>query len=317
MSRPTRLPSPSRPRSTTTGRVARLATLAAVPLVLAGCGAAVLDPKGPIGQADRTILIDSLVIMLAIVIPTIVATLAFAWWYRASNTKARYLPDWEFSGRIELVVWSIPLMVILLLSGVIWIGSHDLDPARPIEGGGPALDVQVVSLDWKWLFIYPEQRIATVNALVVPTDRPIHFQLTSSSVMNVFFVPQFGSMIYTMNGMATELFLRADEAGRYAGLSAHFSGDGFSDMHFNVDAVSPEKFAAWVNQTQDAGRELDGPRYTALAQQSTNDPPTTFGHVDIDLFHRIVTNDLPPGPGPDLEHEGAQETAHVKVGEHH
>ncbi len=285
-------------------------------LVLSACQPAVLNPKGPIGLADRTILIDSLVIMLAIVVPTIIATMVFAWWYRASNTKARYLPDWEFSGRIELVVWSIPLMVILLLGGVTWIGAHDIDPAKPIEGHGAPLDVDVVSLDWKWLFIYPEQRIATVNTLVVPAGRPLHFHLTSGSVMNTFFVPQLGSMIYTMNGMTTDLWLQADDAGRYYGRSAHFSGDGFSDMQFYLDAVTPADFAQWVNGVRDKTDRLDGARYQALARQSANDPPTTFGIVDVDLFDRVVTQNLPPGPGPELEHEGAQETSHIKAGEH-
>ena len=272
----------------------------------AGCSlGGVMDPKGPIGAANLTLLVDSMAIMLAIVIPTILATFAFAWWFRASNKKARYLPDWEFSGSIELVVWAIPLMTILLLGGVTWIGSHELDPAKPIEGKGDALDVQVVSLDWKWLFIYPEQRVASVNELVVPAGRPLHFTLTSSSVMNAFFVPQLGSMIYTMNGMATQLWLHADEPGTFHGMSAHYSGEGFSDMHFEVKAVTPEQFAAWVNKTRDSGPRLDGEKYTALAKQSVKDPVSVFGNVDIDLFNRVVSNDLATGPGPDTKREGA------------
>ncbi|MDB5732189.1 MAG: ubiquinol oxidase, subunit ii, partial [Variovorax sp.] len=202
--------------------------------MLASCQMDVLSPRGPVGHEDRAILLDSLAIMLAIVIPTIVATLGVAWWYRASNTKARYLPNWDFSGRVELVVWSIPIMVIILLGGVAWIGSHRLDPAEPLVSETPPLDVQVVSLDWKWLFIYPDRHVAAVNQLVVPAGVPIHFSLTSASVMNAFFVPQLGSMIYTMNGMSTELWLHADEPGTYIGRSAHFSGDGFSDMQFEV-----------------------------------------------------------------------------------
>ncbi len=280
------------------------ATALLVPFFLAGCQAGVLDPKGTIGRADRAILIDSLAIMLAIVIPTIVATFGFAWWYRASNKKARYLPDWEFSGRIELVVWSIPLMVILLLGGVTWIGSHDLDPATPIPSDAKPIDIEVVSLDWKWLFIYPEQRVASVNELVVPAGRPLHFTLTSSSVMNTFFVPQLGSMIYTMNGMATQLYLHTDEPGTFAGMSAHYSGEGFSDMHFDVRAVTAGEFAAWVNKVRDGDKRLDGGAYTALAKQSIDVPKSTYANVDIDLFHRIVTNDLAPGPGPETGHDG-------------
>ena len=275
-----------------------------------------MDPKGPIGAANRTILIDSLAIMLAIVIPTIVATFAFAWWYRASNKKARYLPDWEFSGSIELVVWAIPLMTILLLGGVTWISSHDLDPAKPIEGKGPALDVQVVSLDWKWLFIYPEQRVASVNELVVPAGRPLHFTLTSSSVMNAFFVPQLGSMIYTMNRMATQLWLHADEPGTFHGMSAHYSGEGFSDMHFQVKALTPEQFAAWVNKTRDSDVRLDGASYDALAKQSLKNPVSVYGNVDIGLFDRIVSGELAAGPGPGTEDQGAHQAPESEKKDH-
>src|SRR5271154_5026150 len=204
---------------------------------LGGCDTVVLDPQGPVGIAEKTILIDSLAIMLAIVVPTIAATLAFAWWFRASNTKATYLPDFVYSGRIELVVCAIPLLIIMLLGGVAWIGSHVLDPGKPLASDTPPLEIQAVSLDWKWLFIYPNQHIASVNKLGVPAGVPIHFSLTSASVMNAFFIPQLGSMIYTMNGMMTQLNLRADTPGTYLGLSSHYSGDGFSDMHFDVRAL--------------------------------------------------------------------------------
>ena len=195
--------------------------------------------------------------MLAIVLPTIAATLAFAWWFRASNMRARYLPDWAYSGRIELIVWGIPCMVIMLLGGVAWIGSHDLDPAKPLASNTPPLEVQGVSLDWKWLFIYPDQGVASVNQLVVPAGVPIHFSLTSASVMNAFFIPQLGSMIYTMNGMTTQLNLQADAPGTFRGLSSHFSGDGFSDMHFDVRALPAEQFAAWIAATRSTGPTLD------------------------------------------------------------
>src|SRR6201989_2326899 len=163
----------------------------------------ILDPQGPIATADKTILIDSIAIMLAIVLPTIAAIFAFAFWFRQSNPRALYRADWAHSGRIELVVWSIPALTVILLGGVAWIGAHQLDPARPVEGTGQSLTIQVVSLDWKWLFIYPDQRIATVNSLTVPVGAPLHLQLTSASVMNAFFVPQLGSLIYTMNRMTT------------------------------------------------------------------------------------------------------------------
>jgi cytochrome o ubiquinol oxidase subunit II len=279
--------------------VARCVAVAVVPVLLAACQPAILDPQGVVGVANKTILIDSVAIMLAIVVPTIAATFAFAWWFRASNTRATYLPDWEYSGRIELIVWSIPLLVIILLGGVAWIGSHELDPARPLESDVPPLRIRAVSLDWKWLFIYPDQGVATVNQLVVPAGVPLHFALTSGSVMNAFFVPQLGSMIYTMNGMTTQLHLQADASGTFLGLSSHFSGDGFPGMHFDVQAVPADKFTAWIDTARNTGSStLDAASYTELAKQSTNVAPSTFRAVDPHLFHQIVTQQLPPGPGP-------------------
>ena len=278
-------------------RAARCAVFMA-PIVLTACQPAVLDPQGFIGLAEKTILIDSLVIMLAIVIPTIAATLAFAWWFRASNMRARYLPDWAFSGRIELIVWSIPLLTVILLGGVAWIGSHDLDPAKPLTSNTSPLEVQVVSLDWKWLFIYPSQGVASVNQLVVPAGTPIHFSLTSASVMNAFFIPQLGSMIYTMNGMTTQLNLQANAPGTFRGLSSHYSGDGFSDMHFDVLALQAERFASWVEATRNTGPILDPGSYAALARQSMNTRPFTFRAADPELFQQIVTRKLAPSPGP-------------------
>jgi cytochrome o ubiquinol oxidase subunit II len=275
----------------------RLAAVAALVFV-AGCRSAVLDPKGPVGAADETILIDSLVIMLAIVIPTIVATLGFAWWYRASNERARYLPNWAYSGRIELIVWSIPLLVVILLGGVAWIGSHDLSPEKKLDSKNPPLEVQVVSLDWKWLFIYPAQHLASVNRLVIPVDVPVHFSLTSASVLNAFFVPQLGSMIYTMNRMVTQLNLSASMPGIYPGLASHYSGDGFSDMHFDVQAEPADRFAAWVAATKGTGAVLDEAAYAVLSRQSKNVPQATFHDVDPHLFDRIVAQTVPPAPGP-------------------
>jgi cytochrome o ubiquinol oxidase subunit II len=290
--------SPSQRLRSIGGMAARCAVVV-TPLVLSACQPAILDPKGAVGIAEKTILIDSLAIMLAIVVPTIAATFAVAWWFRASNTRATYLPDWEYSGRIELIVWSIPVLVIVLLGGVAWISAHELDPANPLASDTPALEVQVVSLDWKWLFIYPDQRIASVNQLVVPAGRPIHFSLTSASVMTAFFVPRLGSMIYTMNGMRTQLYLQADAPGTFPGLASHLSGDGFSGMHFDVQAVPAEQFAAWVDATRNTGPTLDADSYAELAKQSMNVSPFTFGAADPELFTRIVMQQLPPGPGPE------------------
>jgi cytochrome o ubiquinol oxidase subunit 2 len=258
----------------------------------------ILDPQGPIGAAEKTILIDSVGIMLAIVLPTIVAIFAFAYWFRASNTKAFHWPDWEHSGRIELVVWSIPTLTVILLGGVAWIGAHQLDPAKAIEGPDKPLTIQAVSLDWKWLFIYPDQKVATINTLTVPAGAPLKFELTSASVMNVFFIPQFGSMIYTMNGMDTRLNLRADTPGTFQGLSAHFSGDGFSDMHFDVHVVPQKEFAKWAQDSSNAANALDAGSYQQIAKPSMNNAQAIYRLADPHLFNSIVTQELPPSEGP-------------------
>src|SRR6478672_1374702 len=205
----------------------RIAIAAAVSLLTAACNRGILDPVGPVGSAEKQILINSTAIMLAIIIPTMIATVAFAWWFRRGNRKATYRPDWEYSGAIEMVVWAIPALTIMLLGGIAWIGSHDLEPSKPLASKNAPIKVDVVSLDWKWLFIYPDQGIATVNQLVVPAGTPVSFRLTSATVWNAFFVPQMGTMIYTMPRMATHLNLQVDKPGTYDGLSAHFSGDGF------------------------------------------------------------------------------------------
>jgi cytochrome o ubiquinol oxidase subunit 2 len=266
-------------------------------LALSGCDLAVLDPKGPIAAQDEQILIDSLAIMLAIVLPTLAGLAAFAWWFRAGNERARRLPDFRYSGQIELVVWSIPFLTVLLLSGVIWVGSHKLDPGEPLTGEVAPLRVQVVSLDWKWLFIYPDQKVASVNELVVPVGAPLKLELTSASVMSAFFVPQWGSMIYTMNGMTSRLNLRVDQAGDYRGLASNLSGVGFADMHFKARAVSPEAFAQWVKSA--AGAPFDADAYKRLGKQGPAEP-IVQPLADDHLFEDIVSHKIPPAPGPSV-----------------
>jgi cytochrome o ubiquinol oxidase subunit 2 len=240
--------------------------------------------------------------MLAIVIPTILATLGVAYWFRSSNKRARYLPDFEYSGRLEMLVWSIPAMTVLLVGGVAWVGSHDLDPRKPIVSTIKPVTVQVVSLDWKWLFIYPDQGVATVNQLTIPIGKPVSFELTSSGVMNSFFVPQLGSQIYTMAGMVTRLQLQADLPGTYRGLSAQYSGNGFADMRFNVDAVPAENFAQWVDATHSAGPVLDTQAYAALAKPSKAVEPFSFGAVAPNLFNGILTAGIRPNNPPSAIH---------------
>ena len=270
----------------------------ALTAMLAGCGRAELEPEGPVSSAERLILFDSLAIMLAIIVPVIVATLAVAWWFRGSNRRARRRPDFAYSGRIEIIVWSIPALVVIFLGGIAWISSHDLDPARPITSRIRPLEIQVVSLDWKWLFIYPQQGIASVNHLVVPVGVPLHLRLTSATVWNVFWVPQLGSMLYCMHGMAGTLWLEAGHAGTFRGQSAMISGDGFSTMHFDTDAVALDSFNAWVETARGAGPVLDEQAYRGLLQQSQSVQPFTYRSVLPGLFQAIVLQKLPPGEGP-------------------
>jgi cytochrome o ubiquinol oxidase subunit II len=260
-----------------------------------------LDPQGPIAAAVRLLLINATAIMLVVVVPVILATLGFAWWYRSSNLRAGRSLDQSYEGRIEFVVWAIPALVVILLGGVCWIGSHQLDPRAPISGGKP-LEVDVASLDWKWLFIYPDQGVAAVNQLVIPAGVPVRFRLTSATVMNSFFVPQLGSQIYTMPGVTTRLNLMADRPGNYPGLSANFSGDGFADMHFIAKAVSGSDFDNWVAKARSSGPALDIPGYAALAKPSKAVTPKTYRAVDPKLFERIVS-------------QTALDPAKVRVGE--
>ncbi len=291
-------PSFARSKPGLTRRLSLCGLFLASGLALGGCSTAVLAPRGPVGRAETVVLFDALAIMLTIIVPTIIATLVFAWWYRASNTRARRLPDFAYSGRIELVVWAVPLLTIMFLGGLCWISSHDLDPAKPLASKTKPLEVQVVSLDWKWLFIYPDQQVASVNELVAPAGAPIHFTLTSASVMNAFFVPQLGSMIYTMNGMSTQLNLQADRPGDYAGRSAHFSGDGFPGMHFLVHAVTPQQFTTWLNITRASGPTLDPASYAELEKQSLNVKPFTYRTASPGLYQAIATQMIAAAPGP-------------------
>ena len=262
-------------------------------VALAGCSGGLFEPKGPIASAERSILYDSLGIMLAIVGPTILTTCIFVWWFRAANKRARYLPDWQYSGRIEMVVWSIPAMTILLLGGIGWIGAHQLDPRKPLAASGMPLRIQVVSLDWKWLFILPDEGIASVNRVVLPTARPWSFQFTSSSVMNSFLVPQLGSQVAVMPHMETQLYLQADQAGTYRGVSTQFSGDGFAGMGFTIEAVPPGEFALAIAARRGRGPDLDPDSFARLAQSSPLPTPNAFGSVSPGLFEKILCRATP------------------------
>src|SRR5215470_10571214 len=273
----------------------RFALFASLPL--AGCQqAGVLDPQGPIAAAEWLLMINSTAIMLVVVVPVIIATLGFAWWYRASNPRAVRSLDESYEGRTEFVLWSIPTLIVILLGGVIWISSHQLDPRAPIVTNAKPLRVDVVALDWKWLFIYPDQSVAAVNQLVIPAGTAVSFRLTSATVMNSFFVPQLGSQIYTMGGMTTHLNLLADNPGEFPGISANYSGDGFSGMQFVVKSVPAGDFKTWLDQVRGTGSALDDAAYAEHAKPSQNVPPTTYRSVDPKKFERIV-NWTVTGPG--------------------
>ncbi|TCR96368.1 ubiquinol oxidase subunit II [Rhizobium sp. BK418] len=285
-------------------RAARHCVPCLISLALSSCSLNILNPAGPVGRGNAAILLDATAVMLAIVVPTIVLAFWMAWHYRASNTSADYLPYWSYSGRIEAVVWSIPILTIMFIGGLIWIGSHRLDPFRPLPSNSPPLEVQVVSLDWKWLFIYPEQGVASINRLVVPSGRPVHFSITSTSVFNAFFVPRLGSMIYAMPGMVSQLHLQADHPETMWGISAQFSGDGFSDMQFDVSSLPTADFTSWFDRIRSGEAILDRDSFKALMQQSQRVEQATYRVQDPGLFDDIVRQAIPRGPGPQPETPG-------------
>jgi cytochrome o ubiquinol oxidase subunit 2 len=257
-------------------------------MMLSGCKLELLDPKGSIGMAEKQLIATSTWAMLIVVIPVILLTLLFAWRYRASNTEAEYRPKWAHSTLIEVVIWTIPSLIILFLAILTWKTTHDLDPYKPLASEVKPINVEVVALDWKWLFIYPDLGIATVNQLAFPVDTPVNFTITSDSVMNSFFIPQLGTQVYAMAGMQTRLHLDANEPGDFAGMSANFSGKGFSDMKFRALAKSPADFAAWVAQVRASKDNLDMNRYSVVSEPEEKATVGYFSSVDPKLFHNII-----------------------------
>jgi cytochrome o ubiquinol oxidase subunit II len=270
-------------------RTRRFVPAAVASTVLSGCAPIELfDPKGAIESQERTLILIALGVMGAVVAIVMVLTLVFAWRYRESNTKATYAPKWTHSNAIEAVVLGIPVLIVAFLSVLIWRTTHTLDPYRPLDSSVKPVRVQVVSLNWKWLFIYPDYGVATVNKLVVPLNTPINFELTSDSIMNSFFIPQLGGQIYAMAGMKTQLHLIANTPGTYNGFSSAFSGPGFSDMHFDTVAVPSDRFGAWVQQAHSAPGVLDQANYDVLARPGIQLRPTTYGRVAPGIFDGVV-----------------------------
>jgi cytochrome o ubiquinol oxidase subunit 2 len=256
--------------------------------LLGGCQVSLLDPKGPIGADEKSIILLSTGLMLLVVVPVIVMTILFAWRYRASNESATFAPEWAHSNKIELVVWLVPCLIVAVLAMVTWTSTHKLDPYRQIAARAEPLDVDVVSLDWKWLFIYPQLKIASVNELAIPVNVPVRFRLTSSAVMNSFFIPRLGSQIYTMAGMETKLSLMASEAGIYRGISANFSGDGFAGMNFITRAMRQTEFENWVKQVRATPQTLTFAAYHSLSKPSEAVPVAYYGGVAPTLYHDIL-----------------------------
>ena len=266
----------------------RLVLLICIAPLLVGCGDGVLAPAGPVGAAELQILLETFGAMMLVVVPVIALILYFAWWYRASNKRAVYRPAWAYSGKVEFSIWIIPLLLIVFLATLAWSGSHDLDPYKPLPSSRKAVTVQVVSLDWKWLFIYPDYGVASINDLAVPVGAPVNFELTSGTVMNSFLVPRLGSQIYTMAGMRTRLALQADKPGDYPGLSAQFSGDGFSDMGFVVHARDAAGFDAWIRGAKASPAALTTDAYAALLAKHAPAPVQLFGTVSPGLFQHAI-----------------------------
>ncbi len=260
-------------------------------LAAGGCDlrtSAVLDPKGPIALAERNLLYDAFIVMMIVVIPVIVMALVFAWRYRASNTQARYTPNWSYSGRIDAVVWLIPALIVIALGVLLWRSTHRLDPYKPIDAAVPALEIQVVGQDWKWLFIYPGQGIAVVNQMAFPSGRPVSLRITADTVMNSFYIPALAGQIYAMAGMQTRLHLLADAPGTFVGRNTQYSGGGFSDQHFQAIAMTQPDFDAWVAKTRQSADKLDAATYAKLAERSRRHPITYYSVVEPSLFDKII-----------------------------
>jgi len=285
-------------------RFPRRAAVLASLLPLAGCGTVVFNASGDVARQQGTLIVHSTLLMLLVIVPVLALIGIVAWRYRQSNRAATYTPEWDHSTQLELVIWMVPLLIIIALGAITWISTHTLDPYRPLDriGKGRAvaadvkpLVVDVVALDWKWLFIYPEQGIATVNEMAAPVDRPIRFNITASSVMNSFFIPAVAGQIYAMPGMQTQLHAVVNEPGTYEGFSANYSGAGFSHMRFAFRGLDEVGFEQWVAQARSHSAPLDRPAYLQLEKPSENVPVAFYGQVDAGLFDAVLNRCVAPG----------------------
>ena len=282
-------------------------------LLLSGCNMTLLNPTGQVGLEQRNLIITATLLMLLVVVPVIVMTFLFAWKYRATNTDAVYTPKWSHSTKIEIAVWAVPILIIIALGYVTYVSTHALDPYKPLESDVKPITIEVVALDWKWVFIYPEQGIATVNKIVFPTNTPVNFKMTSDSVMNSFFIPGLSGQIYAMAGMQTKLHLIANRDAEMEGISANYSGAGFTGMKFKAISTSQENFDAWVSEVKKAPKQLEKAEYEALTKPSQNNPVELYSSVTPNLFQFIVDKYEGMNPGKPMHHEKKEkEVAHME-----
>lgn len=288
--------------------------LTATSVLLSGCDTALLDPKGQIGLEQRSLILTAFGLMLIVVIPVLVMTVMFARKYRASNTNAKYTPDWSHSGKLEFIVWAVPIIIITILAVITWKTTHDLDPYKPLKSDVKPVRVDVVSLDWKWLFIYPDLGIATVNELAFPVNTPVNFRITSNSVMNSFFIPQLGSQIYSMPGMQTQLHLIANEPGEYKGISSNYSGSGFSGMKFTAIATPDNAaFEQWVAKVKQSPNTLNSmEQFETLAKPSEFHPVEYFSSAKPDLMIDVIHKFM----GEDMNMDASHHEQTMDMGEH-
>jgi cytochrome o ubiquinol oxidase subunit II len=266
-----------------------LLSLGAV-ICLGGCSTILIfDPKGPIGDSIRFVIIAASVLMAIVVVPVFFMNFWFARKYRAANTRAKYMPKWHYSAAIDLTMWGVPIAIVVVLAILAWTRTHSLDPYKPIPSLNQPVNIEVVALDWKWLFIYPDENIAIVNEMTFPVKTPVSFKLTSETVMTSFFIPQLGSQIYAMAGMRTQLHLLADHPGSYDGHNQQFSGRYYSQMYFKAHAVTPAEYQAWVQKVRQSGEKLDLERYAKLINRNSGyQPPLYFAAVKPGLFQYIL-----------------------------
>lgn len=248
----------------------------------------VLNTQGLIANKQRDLIVFTVLLSLVVVVPVFLLLFLIAWRFRSGNTKAKYRPDWDHNHALEFIWWGLPFLIIVILSVVIWASSHSLDPYRPIESDKKPVIVQVVALQWKWLFIYPELGIAAVNEVNFPVDTPVNFKITADAPMNSFWIPSLGGQVYAMSGMSTKLHLMADNVGDYKGVSANISGKGFAGMKFVAHAQTDKGFDAWLRQAKQSDKKLDARTYEELVKPTENVPVATYVLTEPGLYDTIV-----------------------------